>query len=350
MGYARFGSGRPAILLMPHWASNIESIWQEPGFERFAAKLASLTEVVHFDKRGVGVSDRLPGDTLPDLDTATDDALGVLDACSIGPAIVVAADLAGCAGIRLAASHPQRVAGLVLIGATARLRDDVDYPIGFDERAMRRAVEATHRGWIEGGPAPVRAQEPSWADEADYVTATTRYRRTTVSPSRARAMARQVMNWDLRLEASSVACPTLVIHRRDDRYIPVSHGRFLAEAIPGAQLRELDGADHTPWAGPHSDHIVNAIAQATVEAGAVNRRRRKRVGSSFGWDALTPAEARVVELLANGATNKEAARLLGISPRTVETHLQAAYNKLGIRTRAELAREAAGVDRTSPRG
>jgi DNA-binding CsgD family transcriptional regulator len=55
-------------------------------------------------------------------------------------------------------------------------------------------------------------------------------------------------------------------------------------------------------------------------------------------DELTPAEQRVVELAVDGLTNKEIARELVVTVRTVEVHLKHAYAKLGVRSRAQLAR------------
>jgi DNA-binding CsgD family transcriptional regulator len=54
--------------------------------------------------------------------------------------------------------------------------------------------------------------------------------------------------------------------------------------------------------------------------------------------ALTPRERDVCEQVAAGATNREAAAALFLSPRTVEHHLRMSYRKLGVRSRAELAR------------
>jgi len=42
--------------------------------------------------------------------------------------------------------------------------------------------------------------------------------------------------------------PTLVVHSARNAFVPVGHGRYLAEHIPGAQFVELDTADHVPWA------------------------------------------------------------------------------------------------------
>ena len=61
-------------------------------------------------------------------------------------------------------------------------------------------------------------------------------------------------------------------------------------------------------------------------------------GRSASRDELTPAERRIAELVAAGQTNKEVASALYLSDRTVEGHLTSIYRKLGVRSRAELAR------------
>jgi DNA-binding CsgD family transcriptional regulator len=66
-------------------------------------------------------------------------------------------------------------------------------------------------------------------------------------------------------------------------------------------------------------------------------------GSSEGsaWGALTPAEGRVVDLVAEGLSNGEVATRLYLSRYTVESHLKRVFRKLGVRNRAELAAAAA---------
>lgn len=61
----------------------------------------------------------------------------------------------------------------------------------------------------------------------------------------------------------------------------------------------------------------------------------------FGWESLTEAELRVVALAAEGLTNRMIAERLFVSRRTVATHLEHVFQKLGFSTRARLAAEAA---------
>jgi len=58
---------------------------------------------------------------------------------------------------------------------------------------------------------------------------------------------------------------------------------------------------------------------------------------------LTPAEQRVADLIAGGATNRDAAAALFVSVRTVETHVASIYRKLGVRTRVELTHKLSGA-------
>lgn len=69
--------------------------------------------------------------------------------------------------------------------------------------------------------------------------------------------------------------------------------------------------------------------------------QRSGSGATYGWESLTRTEDDVVALLLGGRTNRLIGLQLGISPRTVESHLAHVYDKLGIRTRVELAAEAA---------
>jgi DNA-binding CsgD family transcriptional regulator len=59
-----------------------------------------------------------------------------------------------------------------------------------------------------------------------------------------------------------------------------------------------------------------------------------------GWAALTPREREVVALVTLGATNRQAARALRLSPHTVSTHLRHVFTKLGVCSRVELTRIA----------
>ncbi|MEV4573436.1 AAA family ATPase [Nonomuraea jabiensis] len=70
---------------------------------------------------------------------------------------------------------------------------------------------------------------------------------------------------------------------------------------------------------------------------AADKARREATGR--GWAALTPSELRVVRLVAQGMTNREAAAALFLSPHTIDSHLRHAFAKLGVNSRVELTRQ-----------
>jgi DNA-binding CsgD family transcriptional regulator len=77
--------------------------------------------------------------------------------------------------------------------------------------------------------------------------------------------------------------------------------------------------------------------------GAKARGELRRLGMNPGQATeLTPSEQRVAELTASGLTNREVAAALLVSPKTVEANLALIYQKLDIRSRAELGQRMAG--------
>jgi DNA-binding CsgD family transcriptional regulator len=70
------------------------------------------------------------------------------------------------------------------------------------------------------------------------------------------------------------------------------------------------------------------------------RGRGPRQRPPSGWDSLTPTERQVVDLVAEGLTNKQVGEKLFVSSRTVSTHLSHVFAKLGVSSRSELTAEA----------
>ncbi len=93
-----------------------------------------------------------------------------------------------------------------------------------------------------------------------------------------------------------------------------------------ASLAAFEQLGARPWADRAARELCATVATA--------RPRRDAPYS----DDLTPQEERVAVIVANGATVREAAAQLVLSPKTIEAHLGRAYRKLGVRNRAELAR------------
>jgi class 3 adenylate cyclase len=94
------------------------------------------------------------------------------------------------------------------------------------------------------------------------------------SPSMARRSNRSLAEADVRERLPKVAAPTLIVHRRDAAFVPVAHGRYLAEHIAAATYVELDGADTLYWVGdstPVLDEVEEFITGARGGAAVVER-------------------------------------------------------------------------------
>ena len=93
------------------------------------------------------------------------------------------------------------------------------------------------------------------------------------------------------------------------------------------------------------------VARLEEAIGAYARRRAENSASSIaslhlpGREPLTRREREVLEQFTSGATNKEAGRHLGISPRTIEDHRANIMKKLGARNAADLIRIVMTVQR-----
>ena len=76
----------------------------------------------------------------------------------------------------------------------------------------------------------------------------------------------------------------------------------------------------------------------------VERRIVAQPRTKAGWDSLTDSELKVINLIAEGVTNRDVAAQVHLSPHTVKTHIRNAFAKLGINSRAELTRFVRGTD------
>jgi class 3 adenylate cyclase len=241
-----FGEGPRDILFVPSWANNIDAMWDEPSCALFFARLAQLGRVICFDKRGSGVSDPVPLESLPTLEHWMDDALAALDAVGSRQATVVGDTEGGPMAILLAATHPERISALALVNSFARWRRAPDYPIGMPDATLEKLVSLYEQHWGQD-PAMLALTAPSIAGDAHMQDWFMRMQRLAMPPGAATRQYRWVLDLDVRAILAAISVPTLVLHRRDNQHYRLDAGRYLAQNIPGARLVELPGADCFPY-------------------------------------------------------------------------------------------------------
>ena len=124
--------------------------------------------------------------------------------------------------------------------------------------------------------------------------------------------------------------PSLVLHRRGDRTVPIGHGRELASLLPNARFVALSGDAHLPWLDDQRD-LQRALAGFLDDAPAA---------ASNGASPLSRREAEVLRLVAAGLSNREIASSLVLSEHTVHRHVANILNKLTQSSRAAAAAQA----------
>lgn len=257
IAYDVVGEGPLDLVIVWGFVSHLDVNREYPPAAAFIANLARFARVISFDRRGIGLSDRVPD--APSLEQRIDDIRAVMDAVGSKRAAIAGISEGGAASILFSASHPDRTRALVLLAAQARVLRADDYEFGADPGALMEAgTELVLPYWGEGASVDITAPSQSANEDArDYYG---RLERSSASPGMLAQLAAISIGIDVRDVARSIAVPTLVLHKTHDLLVDVRHGRWLAENIPGARYVEMPGSDHSSyWEG--SDEVADEIGE-----------------------------------------------------------------------------------------
>jgi class 3 adenylate cyclase len=243
IAYQVFGSGPIDLVVIPGFISHLDWMWEDPGLAAAFRRFASFARVIAFDKRGTGMSDRT--EQLPDMDRRMLDIGAVMDAVGCEQAALFGISEGGPMAILFAATHPERAQALVLLNTFARLAARPDYTIGVPRENLDLFVDHIEPRWGTG--VGLRAWAPSVADDPAVRASFARLQRVAASPGSAMVVLNSLVDVDVRTALPLVHAPTLVMHRSEDRMIPLVLGQHLAEHIPDARFIELAGTDHFWW-------------------------------------------------------------------------------------------------------
>lgn len=264
IAYQVIGDGDIDVVFVMGWVSHLEYFWKEPHFAAFLSRLASFSRLILFDKRGTGLSDRVPLSELPTLEQRMEDVHAVMDAVGSERAVLIGVSEGGPMCSLFAATYPEKTAALVMIGTYAkRIRDD-DYPWAPTPAQRDAFFDVMRRDW--GGPVGIEDRAPSLAQDEEFRTWWAEYLRMGASPGAAVALTKMNAEIDVRNVLPSIRVPALVIHREGDMTLKVEEGRFVASAIPGCKYVELGGIDHLPFVGEQGD-ILDEIEKFLIGMG-----------------------------------------------------------------------------------
>jgi len=258
IAYQVVGSGPLDLVFVMGWVSHLDYFWEEPSFARFLNRLASFTRLILFDKRGTGLSDRVPETELPTLEQRMDDVRAVMDAVGSPRAALMGISEGGPMCALFAATYPQRTSAVIVIHGYARRLWAPDYTFAPTEEAHDHFMQEVRDGW--GGPVGLAGRAPTMMHDERFKEWWARYLRMSASPSAVLALTRMNAAIDVRHVLPTIHVPTLIIHRKDERVLNVEHARYMARQIPDSKYVELPGVDHLPWVGDQ-DAILDEVEE-----------------------------------------------------------------------------------------
>jgi len=251
IAYRIEGSGPADVVVVPNWLTNLE-VWPTVPFVRdWLARMTEFARVVYFDQPGTGLSDPIPGEAMPTLETFADSVRAVMDDAGLERAALYAWDLGAAAAIVFATTYPHRVTHLVVNEGTARRTSDDGYA-GIAPESVDAAVEYLVSMW---GTTPwVTSFFPEFADDPDQTERFAGWLRQALSPGSARRVFRMVHELDVRALLPLVAAPALLLHRPGNFVVPAGHELYLAEHIPRAELFAFEG-----WTRAETARVVDRV-------------------------------------------------------------------------------------------
>lgn len=314
--FALAGRG-PVAIYVPGWVSHLELGWAVPVERQFYEALADGRTLVRYDRPGCGLSGPTSRTDLVELELEVLQA--VATAVGADRFDLVGASFGAPLAARWAARHPETVSRLVLYGGWV----DGD---GIAEPAVREHILGLvdqHWGFASEVLTEIFAPEA----DAGFRAMFSRYQRDSASAAWAHHLLAACYAIDVAGDLARITAPTSVIHRQEDRAVPLAEGERLAAGIEGATLTVLPGRTHIPFAGD-AQSIVSAMRRGLglpVLAREVAR------------PVLTPRQLEVAALVAQGWSNRQIAEALVITERSAESHVERIRARLGFRSRAQVA-------------
>jgi len=252
IAYQVFGAGTVDLVFVWGVFSHVELVWEHEAPAHYLRRLASFSRVIHFDKRGTGLSDR--PDRLPTLEEQMDDVIAVMDAVGTERVVMLAGGDSGLLAILFAAAHPERTAALVLSGSRPRITSAPGFAWGPPPEEWHDLMASLAEEWGTGITQVVAPSQDDPVSQAWWA----RLERYSLSPGAVAQLWEVIEQTDVRPVLSSVHVPTLVMHRSHDPFADVAAGRYVAEHIPGARFVEITGTDHPGW-GSGADTELDEI-------------------------------------------------------------------------------------------
>ncbi|MGF1465460.1 MAG: alpha/beta fold hydrolase [Sandaracinaceae bacterium] len=241
IAYATVGSG-PPLVKTAVWLNHLEHDWRSPVWRPYLQALARGRTLVRYDQRANGLSDPAPAEVsvagfLADLEA-------VLEATGLRRYPLLGVSQGAAVAIAHAARYPDRVTHLVLLNGFARGWRRRGTP---DVEAMHVAMRSLiEHGWGRNDPVFRRVFSSLFFPDApaEHLHAFDEVQRRSASPENAVRLFDSFGVIDVVEQLGRVRAPTLILHSRKDRIVPMEEGLLMASGIAGARFVPLESRSH----------------------------------------------------------------------------------------------------------
>ncbi len=290
IAYQDIGEGPVTLVMVAGWISHLEVYWEQPLYVRFLRRLSRSMRVLVFDKRGVGMSDRVVGS--PDLGVLLDDVRAVMDAAGVDRAALLAWGGPGPeAAAFFAASYPERTLCFVLAGGL-HYRQEGDFPWGMSEEEFEDELSRCTAAWgSEAGAgdfvqAGFLGSDPSGPiyGSREFFAWNAKFARNAATPASYEAFERMWFATDVRPALRTISVPTAVFYARgdaDDEETMRGH----AALIPGARVIPVDTTAEVIWI-PDPEPVVSAIESFVESVGEEEARLDRHLATVLFTDIV----------------------------------------------------------------
>ncbi|MDW5441789.1 alpha/beta fold hydrolase [Polaromonas sp. SM01] len=327
---ATTGEG-PPLIRVGTWLTHLECDAREPDSWAAIEEFSRDHTYVRYDSRGCGLSDRrIPPLQFEDLVV---DLAAVVDAHSQAPLPLYGLSCGAPVAIAYAARHPERVSRLILLNGFGRAYFSAKHPEPALLEEANLLLSSARVGWNNEKSVfrQVFVSQLLGNATSEMRRGIDERMRLSMTPEMAEQYLRRNYEMDVKAECARLKCPVLVLHARGDQMVGFEQGRKLAGWIAGARFVPLESDSHVLLGGAPAALSffaeMRAFLGVTVKAGASTAK-------------LSPRQSEILACVAHGQTDKQIARELGLSPRTVEMHVAGAMKALSCTTRAQAVHRA----------
>jgi DNA-binding winged helix-turn-helix (wHTH) protein/pimeloyl-ACP methyl ester carboxylesterase len=242
IAYATTGSG-PPLVKAANWLTHLDLERDSIIWAHWIDGLSARHRLVRYDERGCGLSDWQAGEF--SLQTWVEDLELVVASAGLTRFPLIGLSQGAAVAIAYAVCHPEQVSRLVLVGGYARGRLTRAQTAEEREEAALD-LQVGRVAWRRDDPAYRQVFAAQFLPDESRQTwdAFNALQRATTSTENVVRFLEAFARIDVSAVAASVPCPTLILHARRDRRVPVQQACELAALIPGSTLRLVDSGNH----------------------------------------------------------------------------------------------------------